>query len=89
MTKYADAIGLAFQIVDDVLDEIGDEATLGKPVGGDQARGKTTYPSLVGVEVAQQTARSIVDDAKGHLAVYGERGVHLCAIADFIVERVN
>jgi len=89
VTKYADAIGLAFQIIDDILDEIGDEMTLGKPVGSDQARGKTTYPSLVGVETAQQTARSIVDEAKAHLAVYGERATHLCAIADFIVERVS
>ena len=89
VTRYADSIGLAFQIVDDVLDEIGDEATIGKPVGSDQARGKTTYPSLVGVESAQQTARSIVEEAKSNLAVYGDRGAHLCAIADFIVERVN
>jgi len=89
VTQYADAVGLAFQIVDDVLGEIGDEATLGKPVGTDRARGKTTYPSLVGIEAAREAARSLVADAKGYLTVYGERGAHLRDIADFIVERVN
>lgn len=87
-TEYADAIGLAFQIVDDVLGEIGDESKLGKPVGSDEGRGRTTYPSLVGVDEAQKMARSLVDEAKGRLSCFGDRSKPLCDIADFIVDRV-
>jgi geranylgeranyl diphosphate synthase type II len=86
--KYADAIGLAFQIVDDVLGEVGDKAKLGKPVGSDEARGRTTYPSLVGVEESRNMARSLVEEAKASLKPFGDRSNPLCDIADFIVDRV-
>lgn len=87
-TDYADAIGLAFQIVDDVLGEIGDESKLGKPVGSDEGRSRTTYPSLVGVDKAQAMARALADTAKDSLAPFGDRAKPLCEIADFIVDRV-
>ena len=49
LTRYGEAAGLAFQIADDILDIVGDQAELGKDVGSDQARGKATYPALLGL----------------------------------------
>ena len=57
MTRYADAFGVAFQIVDDLLDVEGDEKKLGKKTGSDQRKGKLTYPALYGVEVSRRLAR--------------------------------
>lgn len=84
---YAQAIGLAFQIADDLLDVEGDEALTGKRVGKDGAAGKETFVSLLGVERARQQARLLVDQACEHLQGYGHAAELLRDIARFSVER--
>ncbi|MBG0777177.1 MAG: polyprenyl synthetase family protein [Desulfovibrionaceae bacterium] len=87
---YGEAIGVAFQIVDDVLDVVGDEATLGKPVGSDASQGKCTYPALVGIEKSREMARERADAAQEILAPYaGPQADFLRALARYIVERAS
>lgn len=87
LTRYAEAIGLAFQIHDDVLDVIGDTATLGKISGADAARQKPTYPSLLGLEGARQRAQALSDEAIAALAPLGERATPLADLAHYMIER--
>ena len=87
ISRYADCIGLAFQIHDDVLDIEGDTETLGKPQGSDMERNKATYPNLLGLEGAKLAARETLDEALGHLADFGEEAGMLRQIALYIVER--
>ncbi|MGC9456707.1 MAG: polyprenyl synthetase family protein [Halothiobacillaceae bacterium] len=84
---YAEAMGLAFQVHDDVLDEIGDETTLGKRTGADRAREKPSFASLLGVEAASALAGDLTDSAISALAGFDERADPLRAIARFAVER--
>ncbi|MBD1572345.1 (2E,6E)-farnesyl diphosphate synthase [Vibrio sp. S17_S38] len=63
LDKYADAVGLAFQVHDDILDVISDTETLGKPQGSDQNLNKSTYPALLGLEGAQQKAQNLLQEA--------------------------
>ena len=84
---YARDIGLAFQIADDLLDVEGDVAIAGKALGKDQAAGKETFVSLLGVERAREQARILVQQAKAHLRAHGTQADLLRAIADYIVER--
>ena len=84
---YARDLGLAFQIADDLLDVEGDEAVTGKKVGKDDAAGKETFVSLLGVERARQQAHLLVDQAVDHLKGYGPEADLLRAIARFAVER--
>ncbi len=86
---YADAIGLAFQIRDDILDVEADTETLGKPQGSDQARNKPTYTSLLGLEGARQKARKLHAEALESLKGFGPGAEPLCNIATYIVERAN
>ncbi|WP_172116925.1 (2E,6E)-farnesyl diphosphate synthase [Halomonas hibernica] len=87
LTRYARAIGLAFQIHDDVLDVTGDTMTLGKTSGADAARAKPTYPSLLGLEGAQQKARTLIDEAIAALAPLGEQAAPLAELAHYMIER--
>lgn len=87
LTRYARAIGLAFQIHDDVLDVTGDTMTLGKISGADAARAKPTYPSLLGLEGAQQKARTLIDEAIAALAPLGEQAAPLAELAHYMIER--
>lgn len=87
--EYGRAVGVAFQIVDDVLDVVGDEATLGKPVGSDEEQGKSTYPALVGLDKSRELARGHVDGAVRHLSCYqGPESEFLTLLARYIVDRV-
>jgi geranylgeranyl diphosphate synthase type II len=87
LTRYGDAIGLAFQIADDILDVEGTTEELGKDAGSDQARGKATYPALVGLEASKARARELVEMALEALASFDERAEPLRAIASYIVKR--
>ncbi|MCL7941389.1 polyprenyl synthetase family protein [Halomonas sp. ATCH28] len=87
LDAYADAIGLAFQIHDDVLDVTGDTATLGKTSGADAARAKPTYPSLLGLEGARRRADALVETAVAALAPLGEDATPLADLARYMIER--
>lgn len=89
LSHYAECIGLAFQIQDDILDIIGDTATLGKTQGSDQARDKPTYPMLLGLEPAQRRATHLCEEAQAQLEPFGERASVLSWLADFIVQRLH
>jgi farnesyl diphosphate synthase len=87
LNKYAKAIGLAFQVVDDVLDADASTATLGKTAGKDSKQGKPTYVSAMGVSRARQLAEELRGEAHGALAGLGEGAERLGQVADFIVLR--
>ena len=89
LDTYASAIGLAFQIVDDILDVEGDTATLGKPRGSDQQRAKPTYPSLLGLDAARARAHNCHQRALESLGPLGDNGRLLREIADFVVQRTH
>jgi len=87
LRAYADAIGLAFQIADDILDQEGDAATLGKRVGKDAKAGKATFVGLLGLEAARAKAAALTIAAQGHLAALpGDTGV-LHGLAAFVITR--
>ena len=87
LDRYAKCIGLAFQIRDDILDEIGDAATLGKTPGADRVRNKPTYPALLGLDGAREHARILYDEARMALDTLGAEADPLRWIAAYIVER--
>ena len=87
LIRYARAIGLAFQIHDDILDVTGDTATLGKISGADAARAKPTYPSLLGLSGAQRKANTLIDEAIAALAPLGEQAAPLADLAHYMIER--
>lgn len=87
LTSYASAIGLAFQVVDDVLDATADSATLGKTAGKDAAANKPTYVSLLGLEASKLLAEKLRNDAHEALLPFGEKAQHLRHLADLIVQR--
>ena len=87
LDRYAKCVGLAFQVVDDILDEEGDSVTLGKTAGKDRAGGKPTYTSLMGLPAAKRFAAELLDDAQGALSGFDARGERLREIANFIVHR--
>ncbi|CAB3786687.1 polyprenyl synthetase family protein [Pararobbsia alpina] len=89
LERYAAAVGLAFQVVDDILDVTADSATLGKTAGKDEKAGKPTYVSLMGLAEARQLATELQAEAHAALAPFGERAARLAQLADLIVERVN
>jgi len=84
---YARAIGLAFQVVDDVLDATADSATLGKTAGKDAAAGKPTYVSILGLDASRMLAEQLRREAHEALAPFGEQARRLRELADLIVQR--
>ncbi|HEY1148254.1 MAG TPA: farnesyl diphosphate synthase [Pseudoduganella sp.] len=87
LDDYSRAIGLAFQVVDDILDATEDSATLGKTAGKDAADNKPTYVSILGLEPSVALAEKLRQDAHAALAPFGEQALRLREIADLIVRR--
>ena len=87
LDRYGKCVGLAFQVVDDVLDEEGDAETLGKTVGKDRAASKPTYTSILGLPKAKEFAGHLLDDALEALAPFGGSAARLRQLAEFIVRR--
>ncbi|MDJ1170442.1 polyprenyl synthetase family protein [Roseofilum sp. BLCC_M154] len=87
LSQYAKNIGLAFQIVDDILDITATSEELGKTSGKDAQAQKVTYPSLWGIEKSKQESKTLIEQAKAQLEGYGEAAQPLLAIADFITAR--
>jgi len=87
LTKYGDAIGLAFQVQDDILDIEGDTETIGKPQGSDQEQNKPTYPAILGMAGAKEKLAGLHADAYDSLEPFGDAANNLRALADFIVQR--
>jgi geranylgeranyl diphosphate synthase type II len=84
---YARGIGLAFQIIDDILDITASSEVLGKTAGKDLIADKTTYPKLLGLEESRHRADALVNEAKQALQPWAEKAVPLLALADFITSR--
>ena len=89
LRAYGDALGLAFQIWDDLLDVIGDAAAVGKAVGKDAAAGKATFVSLLGVDGAKRRATALVQQACDALSVYGNDAETLKEAARFVISRTH
>ncbi|TFW35545.1 polyprenyl synthetase family protein [Massilia horti] len=87
LAAYSKAVGLAFQVVDDVLDATADSATLGKTAGKDAADNKPTYVSILGLEPSRELAEKLRRDAHEALAPFGEQALRLRELADLIVQR--
>jgi geranylgeranyl diphosphate synthase type II len=89
LSRYAQNIGLAFQIVDDILDITATQEELGKTAGKDLQAQKVTYPRLWGLEESQRQAQHLIEAASAELATFGESARPLLAIADFITSRTH
>ena len=87
LSRYGTALGLAFQVVDDLLDVVGDEEKLGKPVGSDERNRKATYPALFGLEETRKRAEELKNEALENLSSFGPEADPLRAIAIYVVER--
>ncbi len=87
LTEFAEYLGLAFQIKDDILDVEGDEKRLGKPVGSDVRNKKATYPALFGLEAAKEKANTVAQKAIFALEKFGSKADFLRAMVRFVVER--
>jgi len=87
LDAYADSVGLAFQVVDDILDATADSATLGKTAGKDAAHNKPTYVSILGLEPSLALAEKLRQDAYRALQPFGEAAIRLRELADLIVQR--
>ncbi|UCD72428.1 MAG: polyprenyl synthetase family protein [Syntrophobacterales bacterium] len=87
LTRYGKAIGLAFQITDDILDVKGSRDSMGRPPGVDMARDKITYPALLGVEESKRRCDELIGQAIAALELFGNRGKHLREIANYIGKR--
>ena len=87
LRAYAHDLGLAFQIVDDLLDVEGNETDVGKKTGKDKAAGKATFVSLLGIENARKRAEMLAEQAARHLEIFEEKADPLRSLAQFVVER--
>ena len=87
LRRYAQRLGLAFQIKDDLLDIVGEESSLGKRVGKDSPRGKLTFPSLLGVDESRRRAAHLIEEACSALELFGPKATGLGELARYVVER--
>jgi geranylgeranyl diphosphate synthase type II len=86
-TRYGRSLGLAFQVVDDILDVVGTTEELGKTAGKDADSKKLTYPSVYGIDRSREVARRLVDRALGAIRPYGSRGTVLATLAEYVRDR--
>ena len=89
LDAYSAAVGLAFQVVDDILDVTADSATLGKTAGKDAKDDKPTYVSIIGLDASRELAAQLGRDAHAALAPFGRRAARLGELADLVVNRVH
>ena len=87
LSEYGRTIGLAFQVVDDILNVSGDSEKLGKSIGTDQAKGKTTFPLLLGLDGAKEKGEALLNRAIEALKIFGDEAWMLRDLADYIVHR--
>ncbi len=87
LIDYGTALGLAFQVIDDLLDVVGDQEKIGKPVGSDLKKQKATFPALFGIEETRKRANELKDQALNAIADFGSEAEPLRAIARYVVER--
>jgi len=87
LARFATAVGLAFQIQDDLLDVTGDSAMLGKATGADSERAKPTHPAIIGIPASQQRVRFLHNQALNALAPFGERAQSLRSLANWLLSR--
>ncbi len=87
LTEYAENLGLAFQIIDDILDIEGDSAKIGKPVGSDEKNHKATYPAFYGMEKAREKALTAANNAINSLKIFGPEAEFLRSTMHFIINR--
>ncbi|MQX52897.1 polyprenyl synthetase family protein [Alcanivorax sediminis] len=87
LTRFGDAIGLAFQIQDDILDVTMDTEQLGKPSGSDEKLNKSTFPSLLGLDASRERASLLCQQAQQALSAYGDRAAPLQQLAQYIIAR--
>jgi geranylgeranyl pyrophosphate synthase len=87
LTRFSTAVGLAFQIQDDLLDVIGDVSTLGKATGADSERAKPTHPAIIGIPASQQRVRLLHTQAINALAPFGDRAESLRSLAHWLLSR--
>ena len=87
LTRYGERIGLAFQVVDDILNIEGSSAEMGKTAGSDLRRKKATYPAVIGLEESRRQAAHLLQEAKEALRPLGESGAALAALAEFVGSR--
>jgi geranylgeranyl diphosphate synthase type II len=87
MTKFGRALGLAFQVIDDILDVTQTSEKLGKSAGKDVAAHKATYPALIGLEKSRGEAKKLTKQAHDALSIFGKRADTLHALANYLLER--
>jgi geranylgeranyl diphosphate synthase type II len=88
LSSYGKNVGLAFQVIDDILDEVGTTEQLGKDAGSDRERGKATFPSVVGIEESKKYAKLLIENAWKDITSFGEKGLMLRELAEFIRVRI-
>ena len=87
LTKFGQALGLAFQVIDDILDVTASTEKLGKTAGKDENVSKATYPAVIGLEAARQEAKDLTTEALAQLEIFGEKGERLSQIAHYLLDR--
>jgi geranylgeranyl diphosphate synthase type II len=89
LTEYGEKTGLAFQVIDDILDVTGTKEELGKSAGADHARGKNTYPSIFGLNASHKIADELISDSINALKIFNKKAEPLEEIAKYIISRRN
>ena len=89
LSAYGDDVGLAFQVIDDILDEEGTTEQIGKDAGSDREKGKVTFPSVVGMAESKKYAKQLIDKARSESGILGDKGQILADFAEYIRVRIS